>query len=125
MKLKRINFAPTVNSNPRSISALGGNRTECYVGMRVLHPQYVDEQEGQHPHEAAIVSSMELDRQAGLVFIRQVYAEGTKAGQPYRRQTCNRTCQPGEEADCIAVAYDERCVLYFDDEQPAQQQKGK
>jgi hypothetical protein len=113
MKLKRIQFTSTTWDKPRNVNALGGNQTAIYVGQKVRHLK-----RGQ----VAEVASLDLDRQARMVLVRFVLAEGPDAGKSFRRLTVNDAVQPGEEADALGLTYDDRTEFYFDDEAPT---KGK
>lgn len=110
MKLKRVDFTSTQDKQ-RHVRALGGYVAQVFVGQRVAAPA--------HGHFAE-VASLELDRQAKQVIVRLVSTDGPNKGKPCRRMTTDEKVQIGQEADCIGLAYDDRAVFYYDDEQPPQ-----
>ena len=111
MILKRIQFTSTTWDKPRNVNSLGGNQTSVYVGQVVRHLKR---------GEVAEIGSLELDRQARMVLVRFVYSDGPNKGKPFRRLTVNDAIQPGEEADVLGLAYDDRTEFYFDEGPKAQ-----
>ena len=110
MKLKRVDFTSTQDKQ-RHIRALGGYVAQVFVGQQVSTPAW---------NHFAEVASLELDRQAKLVLMRLAHTQGPDKGKPCRRMTTDQTVQTGQEADCVGLAYVDRAVFYFDDEQKAQ-----
>lgn len=107
MKLKRVDFT-TTNEKQRHVRALNGYVSSVFVGLQIGHLKR---------GEVAEVSSLTFDRQSQQIILRLVYASGPKKGQPFRRMTTDDNIQTGQEADCIGLAYDDRAVFYYDDEE--------
>jgi hypothetical protein len=115
MKIKGVQFTST-NDKQRHLQPFGGYMTAIFVGQQVRNLKR---------QEFAEIASIELDRQAKLLLVRMVYADGKDKGKPFRTQTTNETIKPWEVADGVAIAYDERTVIYFDDEAAPAQQKSR
>ena len=108
MKLRSMIFGSDYRTQ-RQIPGINGAQTEIYVGQEL---------KGIHGRNPGVVTTMELDRQAGVVMVRAIDSEG----KPYRCWTNNQTPKPHEYGDAIGVPV-EGSTLRMEDDQPAAQGK--
>lgn len=102
MKLRSMIFGEDYRTQ-RSIPGFNGKQTEIYVGQELR---------GIHGRPPGTVTSLELDRQAGMVMVRAIDSEG----KPYRCWTNNQTPREHEYGDFIGVPLEGSTVRFIDDD---------